>query len=170
MARNKTTSLELWLKLQLTTTCSTIQRRLSCTMSGFLPGVRTRLCTSAFKTLRHVYRPLNSTAQLSKAEYYSSRQDLEPTNEPEGSARKNVPNVSKTNELAVDSIGAFDKPLQESQEEGEKKRQLQSPNRKNVWSRSQMPREMAMTGPRFEQTIMEYQVSCSCGGVALTRN
>ena len=36
---------------------------------------------------------------------------------------------------------------------------MQSPNRKTVWSRSQNPREMAMSGPRFEQTIMEDQVS-----------
>ncbi|KAI4138157.1 MAG: hypothetical protein LQ340_008069 [Diploschistes diacapsis] len=47
--------------------------------------------------------------------------------------------------------------LQESQEEGKKKRVMQAPNRETTWSRSQMPRERAMSGPRFEQTIMELQ-------------
>ena len=36
---------------------------------------------------------------------------------------------------------------------------MQAPNRENPWSRSQQPRDRAMSGPRFEQTIMEYQVS-----------
>lgn len=34
----------------------------------------------------------------------------------------------------------------------------QAPNKKGIWSRNQQPREVAMTGPRFEQTIMEDQV------------
>lgn len=76
--------------------------------------------------------------------------------------RKETPNVSKSNELAVDAMGARDKPLQEQQKEGETVRQMQAPNRANIWSRSQMPRERAMTGPRFEQTIMETQVSYPC--------
>ncbi|KAK3692244.1 NADH:ubiquinone oxidoreductase 18.4kD subunit [Podospora appendiculata] len=33
----------------------------------------------------------------------------------------------------------------------------QSPNRAEVWSRSQQPRSQAMTGPRFEQTDFERQ-------------
>ncbi|KAK3939920.1 hypothetical protein QBC46DRAFT_386614 [Diplogelasinospora grovesii] len=33
----------------------------------------------------------------------------------------------------------------------------QAPNRAEVWSRSQRPRSMAMTGPRFEQTDFEKQ-------------
>jgi hypothetical protein len=39
---------------------------------------------------------------------------------------------------------------------------MQSPNRKGIWSRSQQPRERAMVGPRFEQTIMADQV---CAGI-----
>lgn len=35
----------------------------------------------------------------------------------------------------------------------------QSPNRVGVWSRSQKPRVTAMTGPRFEQTDFDLQVS-----------
>lgn len=34
----------------------------------------------------------------------------------------------------------------------------QAPNRAEVWSRSQQPRVVAMTGPRFEQTDFELQV------------
>ncbi|KAG7290779.1 hypothetical protein NEMBOFW57_000782 [Staphylotrichum longicolle] len=33
----------------------------------------------------------------------------------------------------------------------------QAPNRAEVWSRSQRPRAVAMTGPRFEQTDFELQ-------------
>lgn len=82
-----------------------------------------------------------------------------------------VSNVAETNARYTSSQGAWDKPLVESSEEGEKKRQLQAPNRPNIWSRSQQPREKAMVGPRFEQTIMEDQVRipfnffilyCSC--------
>lgn len=35
---------------------------------------------------------------------------------------------------------------------------LQAPNRADVWSRSQQPRNVAMTGPRFEQTDLDLQV------------
>jgi NADH dehydrogenase (ubiquinone) Fe-S protein 6 len=37
---------------------------------------------------------------------------------------------------------------------------VQAPNRAEVWSRSQQPRQVAMTGPRFEQTDFELQVGC----------
>lgn len=53
----------------------------------------------------------------------------------------------------------MDESLVESQELGEERRVMQAPNRKSVWSRSQNPREKAMVGPRFEQTIMLDQVS-----------
>ena len=36
---------------------------------------------------------------------------------------------------------------------------MQAPNREGIWSRSQKPRAEAMVGPRFEQTVMEDQVS-----------
>ncbi|KAL8910389.1 MAG: hypothetical protein Q9171_004298 [Xanthocarpia ochracea] len=54
-------------------------------------------------------------------------------------------------------MGLRDAPLQELTEDSEKQRQMQAPNRREPWSRSQQPRERAMSGPRFEQTIMEYQ-------------
>lgn len=43
----------------------------------------------------------------------------------------------------------------------------QAPNRKEIWSRSQRPRNVAMTGPRFEQTDFDLQVRR--GVQALTR-
>lgn len=79
---------------------------------------------------------------------------------------KEVPNVSKTNELPIESHHK-DEAMQESVEEGEKLRVAQAPNRQNVWSRSQNPRAKAMSGPRFEQTIMEYQV---CGNIYETKS
>lgn len=74
---------------------------------------------------------------------------------------KPVPNVSETNALPVSTGGMIDADLQELPEDAERRRQLQAPNRKEVWSRSQQPREVAMSGPRFEQTIMELQVGYS---------
>lgn len=82
--------------------------------------------------------------------------DKIPTNDP--NPPKPVQNVSETNETPVSAMGLRDKPFQEMAEDGEKQRQMQAPNRKEPWSRSQMPRERAMSGPRFEQTLMEYQV------------
>ena len=70
---------------------------------------------------------------------------------------KEVPNVSKTNELPIENPFG-DHALQESVEKGESLRVKQAPNRAEVWSRSQNPRAKAMSGPRFEQTLMEFQV------------
>lgn len=67
--------------------------------------------------------------------------------------------VSSTNELPTSSKGTLDRALEESPVEGEEARVMQAPNRAETWSRSQQPRAAAMVGPRFEQTIMELQVS-----------
>lgn len=48
--------------------------------------------------------------------------------------------------------------MQEMPEDSERQRQMQAPNRAEVWSRSQESRERAMSGPRFEQTMMQFQV------------
>lgn len=82
--------------------------------------------------------------------------DRVPTNDPEPPAP--VQNVSDSNAVPIDPQGLQDAPLQESPEDSEKRRQMQAPNRRHPWSRSQQPRERAMSGPRFEQTIMELQV------------
>lgn len=68
-----------------------------------------------------------------------------------------VPNVSKTNELPQQPHHG-NEALEESVEKGEQMRTQQAPNRVGVWSRSQNPRAVAMSGPRFEQTLMEFQV------------
>ena len=79
-----------------------------------------------------------------------------PANDPV--KRDAKPNVSETNATPTSSEGSFDKVLQEAPEEAEKMRVTQAPNYKGIWSRSQNPREVAMSGPRFEQSIMEDQV------------
>jgi NADH dehydrogenase (ubiquinone) Fe-S protein 6 len=79
-----------------------------------------------------------------------------PANDPV--KRDAKPNVSESNAVPTSSEGSFDKVLQESVQDAEKLRTMQAPNYKGVWSRSQTPREVAMSGPRFEQSIMEDQV------------
>jgi NADH dehydrogenase (ubiquinone) Fe-S protein 6 len=79
-----------------------------------------------------------------------------PANDPH--PRDPKQNVSATNATPTSSEGSFDKVLVESVEKAENLRVVQSPNRKGIWSRSQNPREVAMSGPRFEQTIFEDQV------------
>ncbi|KAH7413928.1 NADH-ubiquinone oxidoreductase [Phaeosphaeria sp. MPI-PUGE-AT-0046c] len=78
-----------------------------------------------------------------------------PANDPV--EREAKPNVSSTNALPTSSEGSFDKVLQEDVATGERLRTQQAPNYKGIWSRSQQPREIAMSGPRFEQSIMEDQ-------------
>lgn len=46
----------------------------------------------------------------------------------------------------------------ENADVAERARTMQAPNRSSTWSGRQNPREVAMSGPRFEQTIMELQV------------
>lgn len=96
-------------------------------------------------------RPLSSSSSHRHPENFVQANDPRPKDPPA--------NVSGTNAVPVDAVGARDAPLVEAPEEGERQRQLQAPNRKERWSRSQQARDKAMTGPRFEQTIMEYQVS-----------
>lgn len=80
-----------------------------------------------------------------------------PANDPNPKPR-NAP-ISGTKNLPTSPRGATAEALVESPEAGEEKRQMQAPNRTGIWSRSQSPREQAMVGPRFEQTIMADQVS-----------
>lgn len=102
---------------------------------------------------------LSRRAQVSGRRAYAySANDKQEINDP--NAPKEVPNVSKTNELPIETPHR-DAPLQENAADAEKLRVSQAPNRAAVWSRSQNPRAKAMSGPRFEQTIMELQVSIS---------
>ncbi|KAE8447927.1 hypothetical protein EG329_009999 [Mollisiaceae sp. DMI_Dod_QoI] len=98
---------------------------------------------------------LSRRAQLSiRRAYAYSANDKQEINDP--NPPKEVPNVSKSNELPIETPHR-DAPLQENVEDAEKLRVMQAPNRATVWSRSQNPRAKAMTGPRFEQTIMDLQ-------------
>jgi NADH dehydrogenase (ubiquinone) Fe-S protein 6 len=102
---------------------------------------------------------LSRVAQVSARRAYAfSANDKQEINDP--NPRKDVPNVSKSNELPIETPHR-DAHIQESTEDAEKLRVQQAPNRTGVWSRSQNPRAQAMTGPRFEQTIMEFQVCAS---------
>ena len=94
-----------------------------------------------------------------RAAYSSNAKAEVPANDPV--ARKEVPTVSETNAMLTSSEGSFDKVLQESPAQAEKLRKQQAPNREGIWSRSQQPREVAMGGPRFEQSIIEDQVRLS---------
>lgn len=112
---------------------------------------RSRLPFLLSRTTPFTRRAISSTRSL-------FAENREQPNPPQTSEKPLPPNVSATNEQPVDSAGAFDASLVEAAEDGEKQRQMQAPNRTDVWSRSQQPRSKAMVGPRFEQTIMELQV------------
>jgi hypothetical protein len=100
---------------------------------------------------------LTRRAQISSSRTYAySANDKHEINDP--NPPKNVPNVSKTNELPIETPQR-DAPIQEYAEEAEKFRVMQSPNRAGIWSRSQNPRANAMSGPRFEQTLIKFQAS-----------
>jgi NADH dehydrogenase (ubiquinone) Fe-S protein 6 len=113
-----------------------------------LPIARTRLAT--FSAARFVARASYSSTVPRFSENRMQPNDPNPPTA--------TPNVSATNATPVDSMGSWDHALQEEPEVGERTRHLQAPNRARTWAASQQPREQAMTGPRFEQTIMELQV------------
>jgi len=99
---------------------------------------------------------LSRYAQVSARRTYAfSANDKQEVNDP--NPPKEVRSVSKTNELPIETPHR-DAPLQEYAEDAENLQVMQAPNRAGIWSRSQNPRAKAMTGPRFEQTIMELQV------------
>lgn len=110
------------------------------------------LSTARSRAVWQISRRVQVSARRTYAFSANDQQELNNPNAP-----KKVPNVSKTNELPMDTH-VRDKALQENSEVAEKFRVMQAPNREGIWSRSQNPREKAMSGPRFEQTIMEVQV------------
>ncbi|KAF2140273.1 uncharacterized protein K452DRAFT_327654 [Aplosporella prunicola CBS 121167] len=106
--------------------------------------------------LRSSLQPVQrSSAAFSSSSTPTPSVDAIPANNPAPKAP--APNVSATNAVPTSSEGSFDQVLVESVEKGEALRTAQAPNRQGIWSRSQQPRERAMVGPRFEQTIMEDQ-------------
>lgn len=66
--------------------------------------------------------------------------------------------VVKPNAELTDRHVVWDGLMEEDPVKAERIRSLQAPNRATTWAASQQPREQAMVGPRFEQTIMETQV------------
>lgn len=117
------------------------------------------LTTSFTRTLRALPRAVQVSARRT---YAFNGQDKKEINTTDNATGKDVQNVSGSNVLPMENpVG--DVAISESKERAEELRTSQAPNRKSVWSRSQSPRELAMAGPRFEQTIMEFQV-CYCEG------
>ena len=110
-----------------------------------------RFAVQASRTLRS--RPLLPAGLRSRS--YATDNPVT-VNDPD--PKPPAPNVSGSNEAPTSSTSASDKALQESPEEGERRRLMQAPNREGIWSKSQRPRSQAMVGPRFEQAIMETQV------------
>ena len=122
---------------------------LSAKMVAILRGARTASVLPRLGPRVLPLRPYSTSDRTS---------DRLPTNDP--SPPKPVQNVSDSNAVPISPQGLrdSDRPLQEMPEDSERQRVMQAPNREGPWSRSQQPRERAMSGPRFEQTIMEYQV------------
>lgn len=114
------------------------------------------------KMLSRTLRVLPRRMPVLRSAYSTANDNPVPANDPK--AREPRSPVSATNATPTSSEGSMDRVLQESVEAGEQMRTMQAPNRKGIWSRSQAPREKAMVGPRFEQTIMEDQVrTAGCG-------
>ncbi len=148
-------------RLGATTTCLSIVQHSTVPTTIMLAPLRVRISILAPICQPHILSHRN----------YATRErnsDRIPTNDP--SPPEPVQNVSDSNAVPISPQGMRDSslPLQEMPEDSERQRVMQAPNRKEPWSRSQQPREKAMSGPRFEQTIMECQVGCRAA-VALFR-
>ncbi|KAL4904393.1 lactobacillus shifted protein [Aspergillus multicolor] len=114
-----------------------------------LPTVRSRIAAlSSAVAPRVAPRAAFSTTII---RFENTMQPNDPT------PRAPKPNVSETNATPVDSMGEWDASLQESTDAAERVRTMQAPNRVGTWAASQKPRPEAMSGPRFEQTIMHLQ-------------
>lgn len=110
-------------------------------------------CSRRLTTLAS-FRPLAVRAYSSTVPRLS--ENRMPANDPNPPAVK--PNVSETNVGLTDRHVVWDGLMEEDPVKAERIRSLQAPNRATTWAASQQPREQAMVGPRFEQTIMETQV------------
>ncbi|EEH37235.1 NADH-ubiquinone oxidoreductase [Paracoccidioides lutzii Pb01] len=118
-----------------------------------LSSTRSRLCLVATGSYPSRLLPRGFTTSASNLS--EPAEHAIPTNNP--NLRQKIASISETNAVPVDSMGAQDAALQESTEEARRNLAKQAPNRTTIWAKSQQPREKAMTGPRFEQTVMEYQ-------------
>jgi hypothetical protein len=104
------------------------------------------LSTARSRAVSQIFRTAQVSARRAYAYSANDKQEV-----------KVVPNVSKSNELPTETLNQA-APIHEKVEDAEKMRVMQAPNRATVWSKSQNPRPRAMSGPRFEQTMMQFQV------------
>lgn len=135
-------------------TASTVRVRAVLTGTMFAPA-RSRLCLLTARSSRLVSRATYTSTAPRLSE---KTENPNPANDPNAPKKSGTVAVSETNAVPVDAMGGRDAPLQESPDKSRELLQQQAPNRKETWSRSQEEREVAMSGPRFEQTMMEYQV------------
>jgi NADH dehydrogenase (ubiquinone) Fe-S protein 6 len=110
------------------------------------------LATARSRGVLLLSRRARISVNRSYASSVSDRKEL-----PNSAQSKNDPNISKANELPVQTHD-LDQLLPESVQETERFSLMQAPNRVSIWSRSQNPRQGAMSGPRFEQTTLKLQV------------
>jgi len=104
-------------------------------------------------SLRHTSSSTNSNTTTSTNPVQANNQHVEPKPTPAGTEPMPVSHAT----TPVTTFGAKTGWLVETEEEARRQFERQAPNRQEVWSRSQQERKRAMVGPRFEQTIMEYQ-------------
>ncbi|KAH6653993.1 hypothetical protein BKA67DRAFT_563893 [Truncatella angustata] len=91
---------------------------------------------------------LSQRAGVAQRAFATSTPRLNQTSEAKDSLLNNKAETTPEVKSEEDSLG-----LSENQERGLK----QSPNRTEIWSRSQRARAKAMSGPRFEQTDFDLQ-------------
>ncbi|EGD88139.1 hypothetical protein H112_04621 [Trichophyton rubrum D6] len=107
-----------------------------------LSSTRSRLCLFAAQSSRYAQRATyTSTVPLLS-------ENTIPTNNP--NPPKPVTSISETNAREPAS-------MQETVEQAQKQLSMQAPNRATTWAKSQQERSKAMAGPRFEQTIIDFQ-------------
>ncbi|EZG05957.1 hypothetical protein H106_04443 [Trichophyton rubrum CBS 735.88] len=107
-----------------------------------LSSTRSRLCLFAAQSSRYAQRAIYT----SKVPLLS--ENTIPTNNP--NPPKPVTSISETNAREPAS-------MQETVEQAQKQLSMQAPNRATTWAKSQQERSKAMAGPRFEQTIIDFQ-------------
>ncbi|KAF3479648.1 uncharacterized protein GIQ15_06624 [Arthroderma uncinatum] len=114
-----------------------------------LSSARSRLCILTAQSSRFVPRATYTSTVPRLSE------NTIPTNNP--NPAKPVTSVSETNATPVSSMGRQPASMQETVEQAQSQLAMQAPNRATTWAKSQKERAKAMTGPRFEQTIIDHQ-------------
>lgn len=115
-----------------------------------LSSTRSRLCLFAAQSSRYAQRATYTSTVPRLSE------NTIPTNNP--NPQKPVTSISETNAREPAS-------MQETVEQAQKQLSMQAPNRATTWAKNQQERSKAMAGPRFEQTIIDFQVSQLIMGV-----